>query len=154
MDHWPQHVPWLFGWVGFLAGPLLGLGVWWSEGPSAKRKPQLSPGSDDDAVWNANYSLNRVLLALAWGSSFTFAFATLLFGSFRSPVDFAGAFLCGFLTLPLAFWLVTRPQTLSRYRGYRRFNQLRYGYNATSVFVLGLTWVLALAWLAYVLLRV
>ena len=154
MANWPQYFPWLSGRFAVLMGPLLGLMAWWAEGPSFRRKPRLSPGSDDDTIWDTNYSLNRLLLGLLMGTGFTVVFATLELGRLHGPLDFLGAFLSGFLVLPLGFWLLTRPQTLTRYAQFRRFNQLRYGYNANNIAVVALASVLALAWLTHALLRV
>src|SRR5215472_1263519 len=129
MGNWPQHVPWLSGPVGLLLGPLLGLGLWLAEGSSSSRKPGLAVGSTDDLVWENNYWLNRLLLAVLYGTSVTVTIGALYAGQIRGPIDLVGAFLCGFLAWPIGFLLIARRDASSRYQEFRRFSYLRYGYN-------------------------
>jgi hypothetical protein len=132
MGAWPQYVPWLSGPLGYLLGPLLGLAVWWAEGSSSSRKPRLTVGSADDLAWDSNYPLNRLLLAILFGSGFTLMLVALHAGDIRGPIDIGGAFLCGFLTWPIGFLAVAHRHLGVRYREFQRFSYLRYGYNASS----------------------
>jgi hypothetical protein len=154
MADWPQHVRWLTDPFGLLVGPLLGLGLWLAEGSSSRRKPSLAAGSADDLVWEKNYWLNRLLLAILYGSSVTVMIGSYFVGQIRGPIDIAGAFLCGFLTWPIGFLLIARRDATTRYKEFRRFSYLRYGYNAASILLVSFTSVLALVWMAYVAMRV
>ena len=138
-----------FGWV---VGPLVGLGVFWAEGSFGKAKPGFAPGSLDNAVWDSNFWLNRLLLAVMLGTFLT----VLIVYSARHPsyVNLLGAFTSGCLGWAIAFLGITYPHVTERYRQLRRFEELRYGYTVPSVAFIGPGALLALVWVAYVVLHV
>jgi len=138
-----------FGWV---VGPLLGLGLLWAEGRSSSRKPELIAGSPDDAVWDQNFGLNRLLLAVLFGTFIT----VLIVYSAGHPtyINFLGAFTCGCLAWALTFLAISYPRVTQRYKQLARFEQLRYGYNVPSVVFIGPGALLGLVWVAYVVLHV
>jgi hypothetical protein len=130
----------------------LGLGVFWAEGSYRGAKPELAPGSPDDAIWDNTFWLNRLLLAIMLGS-----FLTVLIvycGRHWSYLNLVGAFACGCLAWAIAFLGITYPHVTERYRQLRRFEKLRYGYRVPSVAFIGPGALLALVWLAYVVLHV
>jgi hypothetical protein len=138
-----------FGWV---VGPLLGLGVFWAEGRSTARKPQLVAGSPDDTIWDNTFWLNRLLLAVLGGTFFTVLI--LYSGRHWSLINALGAFACGCLAWILAFLGTTYPNVTQGYKDLVRFEQLRYGYKVPSILFIVPGALLALAWLAYVELHV
>ena len=116
-----------FGWV---VGPLLGLGVFWAEGSYRGAKPELAQGSPDDVVWDNNFWLNRLLLAVMLG---TFLTVLIVYsGRHWSYLNAFGAFACGCLASAIAFLGITYPHVTERYRQLRRFEKLRYGYSVPS----------------------
>jgi hypothetical protein len=138
-----------FGWV---VGPLLGLGVFWAEGSYRGAKPELAPGSPDDAIWDNTFWLNRLLLAIMLGTFLTVLIVDC--GRHWSYLNLVGAFACGCLAWAIAFLGITYPHVTERYRQLRRFEKLRYGYRVPSVAFIGPGALLALVWLAYVALHV
>jgi len=137
-----------FGWV---VGPLLGLGLFWAEG-SYRAKPELASGSSDAAVWANNFWLNRLLLAVMLG---TFLTVFIVYCSRHfSFLNMVGAFACGCLAWVIVFLGITYPHVTERYRQLRRFEELRYGYTVPSLAFIGPGALLALGWLAYVVLHV
>jgi len=75
-------------------------------------------------------------------------------GRHWSYLNAFGAFACGCLASAIAFFGITYPHVTERYRQLRRFEKLRYGYSVPSVAFIGPGALLALVWLAYVVLHV
>ena len=135
-----------------MVGPLLGLGLVWAEGRSSARKPKLVAGSTDDAIWDNSFGLNRLLLAVNFG---TFVTVLILYCS-RHPsfINLLGSFASGCLASVLTFVGITYPHVTERYKQLARFEQLRYGYRVPSgLFVVSIA-ALGLVWVAYVVLHV
>ncbi len=138
--------------LAWVVGPLLGLGAFWAEGRSTARKPQLVAGSADDAIWDATFWLNRLLIAVLAGTFLT----VLIVYSARHPsyVNYIGAFACGCLAWTLTFLGIAYPRVTESYRQLARFEQLRYGYRVPSVVLVVPAALLGLLWIVYVLLHV
>jgi hypothetical protein len=137
-----------------LLGLLLGLGTWLAEGSSSKRKPDFAAGSTDDAIWDNNYWLNRLLLSILFGTFITILVLPYYLQGRSNPLNMVGAFACGCLAWGIAFVAVSGSHFRKRYRELRRFEELRYGYRVPSSVLIVPASLFALGWLLYVWLRV
>jgi|ERR1700722_2378565 hypothetical protein len=142
------------GWLLWLLGPLLGIGVWWAEGPPSRRKPSVLLGTPDESVWDRNFRLNRLLIALMYATFITVLVLPVLMGRPFTVLNAFGAFACGCLAWMLTLTLISWPHVRARYSDLQRFARLRYGYNANSPLLILSGALFALGWIPYVLLRV
>jgi hypothetical protein len=142
------HVRW-WSILGLLLGPLMGLGAWWAEGSYSG-----AHDSSDAVVWDNNFWLNRLLIAILFGTFISVLVVPFMFGRRFSLLNTLGAFACGCLAWLIVFIAIARPHFVSRYADLERFARLRYGYNANSPFLIISGSVFALGWITYAVLRV
>jgi len=108
----------------------------------------------DAAVWDNNFWLNRLLIAILFGTFISVLVLPVMFGRRFSLIDALGAFACGCLAWMLVFIAISRPHVIARYSDLQRFARLRYGYNANSPLLIISGSLFALGWIIYVVLRV
>jgi hypothetical protein len=111
-------------------------------------------GQPDEALWDKNFWLNRLLIAAMYGTFVGVLVVPTQFGRHFSLLNAIGAFACGCLAWLLTLVAISRSDVGARYRDLQRFARLRYGYNANSPTLILSGSVIAIVWIIYVLLRV